>query len=113
RAPHRRDEATGRAHRMGEYRQPGGGHVELGRLESEAAPSEYGAVIYRLSSVQTRAAAPARASANSRALRRRAHLAENGTVQAQAHDPAEGDRGAVPRGYAGLTGHVLLLSRQR
>ena len=29
---------------MGEYRQPGGGHVELGRLESEAAPSEYGAL---------------------------------------------------------------------
>src|SRR6266516_321792 len=36
RAPHRRDEATRRAYRMGEYRQPGGGHVELGRLESEA-----------------------------------------------------------------------------
>src|SRR5438128_11640230 len=63
RAPHRRDEATRRAHRMGEYRQPGGDHVELGRLESEAAPSEYGAAIYRLSAVHARAPRPAHAPA--------------------------------------------------
>src|SRR4029077_1066621 len=77
---HRRDETTGSAHRMGEHCQSGGGNVEFRGLESEAAPSEYGAAIYRFSSVQARAAAPAHAATNFRTLRRRTPLAENGTV---------------------------------
>src|SRR5262249_479966 len=80
RSSHRRDETAGSAHRMGEHCQPGGGNVECRGLESEAASSEYRATIYRFSSVQTRAAAPAHAAANSRAFRRRTPLAEDGTV---------------------------------
>src|SRR5215813_4677121 len=81
RPSHRRDETTGSARRMGEHCQPGGGNVECRGREPEAAPSEYSTAIYRFSSVQARAAAPAHAAADSRALRRRTPLAEDGTVK--------------------------------
>src|SRR5262245_65636966 len=80
RASYRRDETTGSAHRMGEHCEPSGGNVECRGHESQAAPSECGAAIYRFSSVQACAAAPAHTAANSRALRRRTPLAETGTV---------------------------------
>ena len=96
-APHRRDENPRRADRVGEHREPSGGHTQLSRYQRKAAASQRGARVCRLFTIQACATAFALVAAYPSAAGYRTVLAAHGAIEIQTGHQSGGNRRPVQR----------------